>query len=68
MNKETWYAAKSSDMDVIRILETDDWVVEYDKNRGMYRVSHFEDFHFKDEVWFEEHNSCQSYRSSNNVK
>ena len=38
---------------LIRILETDDWVVDYDKGRGMYRVSKFEDYHFKDEIWFD---------------
>ena len=56
MNKETykgWYANKLSDMDVIRIAESDDWIVDYDKSRGMYRVSYFQDNHFKDEIWFD---------------
>lgn len=53
MNKESWYASKLSDMDVVRILDNDDWIVECDRSRGMYRVSHFEDGHFKDECWFD---------------
>lgn len=53
MNKESWYASKLSDMDVIRIVDSDDFIVEYDKSRGMYRVSVFEDNHFKDECWFD---------------
>ena len=53
MNKESWYASKLSDMDVVTISYTDDWVVEYDKSRGMYRVSYFKDNHFADEHWFD---------------
>lgn len=40
-------------MSLIRILENDDWIVDYDKERGQYRVSYFEDNHFKDEHWFD---------------
>ena len=40
-------------MSLIRISESDDWIVDYDKERGMYRVSYFEDCHFKDEYWFD---------------
>lgn len=40
-------------MNLIRILENDDWVVDYDKENRKYRVSYFEDFHFKDEIWFD---------------
>lgn len=53
MNKESWYAAKLSDMDVVTISYTDDWVIDYDKSRGMYRVSYFQDNHFVDEHWFD---------------
>ena len=53
MNKESWYVNKSSDMDVVRISESDDWIVDYDKSRGMYRVSYFQDNHFVDECWFD---------------
>lgn len=53
MSKESWYASKLSDMDVVRIVDNDDFVVEYDKSRGMYRVSKFEDGHFCDEIWFD---------------
>lgn len=37
----------------IQILNLNDWIVEYDKERGMYRVSYFTDNHFVDEVWFD---------------
>ena len=40
-------------MNLIRIAEGNDFVVDYDKDRGMYRVSVFEDCHFKDEFWFD---------------
>lgn len=40
-------------MSLIRISESDDWIVDYDRERGMYRVSYFEDGHFWDEVWFD---------------
>ena len=40
-------------MSLIRISESDDWIVDYDRERGQYRVSHFEDGHFKDEHWFD---------------
>lgn len=53
MNNESWYATKLSDMDVVRICDSDDFVVDYDKSRGMYRVSFFGDGHFKDECWFD---------------
>ena len=40
-------------MALIRVAESDDWIVDYDRERGMYRVSIFEDGHFKDECWFD---------------
>ena len=40
-------------MSLIRISESDDWIVDYDRERGMYCVSYFEDGHFKDEYWFD---------------
>ena len=40
-------------MSLIRISVSDDWIVDYDRERGMYRVSYFEDGHFKDEYWFD---------------
>lgn len=55
MNNESWYDAKLSDMDVARIHDSDDFVVDYDKSRGMYRVTIFKDGHFWDEVWFDEY-------------
>lgn len=38
---------------LIRVSESDDWIVDYDRERGMYRVSYFEDCHFVDEFWFD---------------
>ena len=38
---------------LIRITESDNFIVDYDKERSMYRVSHFEDCHFQDEFWFD---------------
>ena len=40
-------------MSLIRISESDDFFVDYDKERGMYRVSVFNDNHFADEYWFD---------------
>lgn len=40
-------------MSLIRISESDNWIIDYDRERGMYRVSYFEDYHFKDEYWFD---------------
>ena len=40
-------------MNIIRILETDDLVIDYDKADNRYRVSFFEDNHFVDEIWFD---------------
>jgi len=40
-------------MSLIRISESDDFFVDYDRDRGMYRVSVFENNHFKDEYWFD---------------
>jgi hypothetical protein len=37
---------------MIKIFENDDFVVDYDKENKRYRVSYFEDCHFKDEFWF----------------
>ena len=48
-------------MSLIRISESDDWIVDYDRERGMYRVSYFEDGHFKDECWFDEYKEGVAY-------
>ena len=37
----------------IRILENDDWIVEYDIENNKYRVGYFQDNHFVDEVLFD---------------
>lgn len=39
---------------LIKITENDNWIVEYDKDRGMYQVSYFEDDgHFIDKCCFD---------------
>lgn len=40
-------------MSLIRISESDNWIVDYDTDRGMYRVSYFEDGHFVDQHRFD---------------
>ena len=55
-------------MSLIRISESDDWIVDYDKERGMYRVSYFKDGHFVDELWFdayEEKEICNCVMTKN---
>ena len=61
MSKESWYSGKSEY--IIRIDISDDFIVDYDKSRGMYRVSIFEDGHFLDEVWFDayEEKECRKH-------
>lgn len=48
-------------MGLIRISESDDWIVDYDRERGMYRVSYFEDGHFVDEYWFDCYEEKEPY-------
>ena len=38
---------------MIRISESDNFIVDYDKSKGMYRVSVFNSGHFWDEYWFD---------------
>lgn len=38
-----------------KIAETEDFIIEYDKTRGMYRVSYFQGNHFVDDVIFDEY-------------
>lgn len=38
---------------LIRIAESDDFIVDYDRSRGMYRVSVFANYHWQDELWFD---------------
>lgn len=44
----------------IRILENDDWIVEYNIENNQYRVSYFQDNHFVDEVLFDAYNEEQN--------
>ena len=36
----------------ITLKETPDWIIDYDVKNNSYRISYFEDGHFKDEVIF----------------
>ena len=45
----------------ITIKETDDWIIDYDPSKGRYRISYFEDGHFKDEVIFREYTGNKQY-------
>ena len=45
--------------DLIRIYDTDEFVVDYD-GTGKYRVSLFKDGHFQDEWWFDEYKGEQN--------
>lgn len=49
-------------VNLFRISESRDWTVDYDKERGMYRVSYFQDNHFVDEHWFDayEEKECKT--------
>lgn len=38
----------------IKIKEDTNWIVEYSPNTSEYRVSYFEDYHYKEEVIFHE--------------
>lgn len=40
-------------MKLIRIFENADFTIDYDKENKRYRVSYFEDCHYKDECWFD---------------
>ena len=55
-------------MKLIRISESDDFIVDYDEDRGMYRVSVFDNGHFWDEFWFEEYQkrkvSCENIKDN----
>ena len=44
-------------MSLIQIAESDDFVVDYDPDIGMYRVSVFKDCNFQDEFWFDAYES-----------
>lgn len=43
----------------IRLLENEDWIVEYSPTFGEYRASYFEDGHFKDMAVFKEYEKCE---------
>lgn len=40
-------------MSLIRISESDNWIVDYETDSKTYRVSYFEDGHFVDQYRFE---------------
>ena len=40
-------------MSLIRISESENWIVDYDTQRGIYKVSYFENGHFVDQYRFD---------------
>ena len=40
-------------MRLIRVCESEDFTVDYDKDRGMYRVGILENCHCKESYWFD---------------
>ena len=48
-----WY--NYNPKDVVRVYEDKDFIVDYNTSGRMYRISIFEDGHFKDEFWFNEY-------------
>jgi hypothetical protein len=55
-------------MSLIRISESDGWIVDYDRVRGMYRVSYFEDNHFLDEFWFDAFDAYEENEVTNKTE
>ena len=61
-------------MSLLRISESDNWIADYDRERGMYRVSYFENGHFVAQYWFDcfEEKECREHghwilRVENNI-
>ena len=44
-------------MNLIRIFENDDIIIDYDQDKSMYRVSVFRNNHFADEYWIDTYSS-----------
>ena len=42
-------------MSLIRVSESDNWIVDYETESKTYRVSYFEDGHFVDQCKFDEY-------------
>lgn len=50
-------------MSLIRISESDNWIADYNTERGMYKVSYFENGHFVDQYRFDcyEEKECREH-------
>ena len=56
-------------MSLIRISESDNWVVDYETDSHTYRVSYFEDGHFVDQCRFEPYKEeCYSMQKTLNAR
>lgn len=42
-----------------KITESQNWIIDYDTERGMYRVSYFIDNCFQDEVYFDAYENIE---------
>ena len=49
---------------MIRISETDDCVIDYDKERNMFRVSIFENNHFLEEYWLDAYENKETSKDT----
>lgn len=52
-----WYNCNPKD--VVSVYEDEYVAVDYNKSSKMYRVTIYEDGHFKDEFWFDEYKEEQ---------
>lgn len=52
-----WY--NYNPKDIVNIYEDEYVAVDYNKSGKMYRVTIYEDGHFKDEFWFDEYKEEQ---------
>ena len=49
-------------MSLIRILESDNWIVDYESGDNTYRVSYFEDGHFVSSCKFHKFNEFKAFK------
>lgn len=52
-------------VELVNILNTDDYVVDYDPEYKTYRVSIFKDFHWQDEFWFDAYDNTSKGAGDN---
>ena len=55
-------------MGLIRIDVCDNWTVDYDRERGMYRVSYYRNGELVDECWFDAYEEKECRKPDVNVE